>query len=85
MPGEVKMGALYRHYKTKGLYMPLQLVKNTGDGQNDQLMALYYSFSARDLFVRPLVEWVASVPDGSSKILVPRFDLAGLIDLVNQK
>lgn len=58
---QLKMGAMYRHYKTKGLYQPLQIVKNTGDGQNDQLMVLYFSFSANTLFVRPLREFVAKV------------------------
>ena len=61
MAQEVKLNALYQHYKTKGIYMPVALVKNTGDGQDDKPMVLYYSFSARDLVTRPLSEFVASV------------------------
>lgn len=72
---ELKLGATYRHYKTKGLYQAMALVKNTGDGQDDKLMVLYYSFTANALFVRPLSEFVAKVlPDGAM-VQVSRFEL----------
>lgn len=77
---ELKLGGTYRHYKTDGLYIPMQLVKNTGDGQNDKLMVLYYSLQAKVLFVRPLDEFVADVTvtkghaDGRD-FITPRFKL----------
>ena len=61
MTHELKLNALYRHYKTNGLYTPIALVKNTGDGRDDEMMVLYYSFGARGLFTRPLKEFVAEV------------------------
>lgn len=61
MAQELKLGRLYRHYKTNGIYMALQLVKNTGDGQNDAMHVLYWSFGANLMFVRPLTEFVAEV------------------------
>lgn len=55
----LKLHELYRHYKTGG--MPVQLVKNTSDSQDDEHMVLYYSFEARDFFVRKLTEFVDRV------------------------
>jgi hypothetical protein len=77
MANELKIGGTYRHYKTKGLYQAIALVKNTGDGQGDGLMVLYYSFTATCFFVRPLSEFVAkvTVQDGARGYVVPRFEL----------
>lgn len=58
---DLKLNELYRHYKTGGVYMPVQLVKNTSDGQGDEHMVLYYSFSARDFFVRRMDEFIERV------------------------
>lgn len=57
----LKLNELYRHYKTGGVYMPVQLVKNTSDGEGDEHMVLYYSFEARDFFVRKMTEFVERV------------------------
>lgn len=124
---EVKLGGTYRHYKTKGLYTALQLVKFeptsnfafteagehnifsfahflrglkfTGDGPNEDtivklycsvrdsrlfleydlrfadarenMQVLYWSFSAKDYFVRPLTEFAAQVNGEPRFALVP--------------
>lgn len=77
---ELKLGGTYRHYKTKGLYQALSIVKNTENGRSDELMVLYFSFSANCLFVRPLSEFVANVtvPHGHTDkrdLIVKRFEL----------
>lgn len=103
----LKLGGTYKHYKTKGLYKVLQLVKllctsdepldcytqvirkvkYTGDGPLDGqmmelcyalnggmlfvryvgaatgILVLYRSYTAKDFFVRPLHEFVATVED----------------------
>lgn len=128
MANELKLGGTYKHYKTKGLYKALQVVKllnnkdepldcythvlrevkYTGDGQYDGVMmelcyalnggtlfvrhnsapnvmlVLYFSHSAKDYFVRPLSEFVATVssihrPNETRVedriVPVPRFEL----------
>lgn len=74
---ELKLGATYQHYRTRGLYQAMALVKNTGDGQNDAWMVLYYSFSNGSLFVRPLTEFIADISDPRSLYRGPRFKLVG--------
>ena len=70
---EIKLGRTYRHYKTKGLYVPLQVVTDTSDKAADGLKMLYFSLTANRLFVRDIAEWAGWVhQEGKS---VPRFEL----------
>lgn len=72
----LQLGKLYRHYKTRGLYIVVAIIKNTGDGQFDQDNVLYFSPAANKMFTRPLAEFTALVmPHVGSDLQVPRFEL----------
>lgn len=70
---QLQIGMVYRHYKTKGLYLALQLVTNTGDGQDDKTMVLYWSLSANRMFVRPLEEFTAKIHSPDAERVEDRF------------
>jgi hypothetical protein len=58
---ELKMGATYQHYTTKGLYQTLSVCTNTTNDAADEQMVLYFGFVSGRLFCRTVKEFIGEV------------------------
>jgi hypothetical protein len=63
---EINTG-IYRHYKTKQLYIVTGTVLNTTNDRDGQVMVEYYNQNTNKKFVRELSEFIQELTEG------PRF------------